>query len=223
MSDEGYVSNQIAVSKNAKVLIELLDKLQPVPKEVYAHIHARADQDANGYKRYSNIGVRLKDYSNGTGQNAITVDANITPEEAVFLLTRVEAGFQAYKWSQQKIFGNPDQQGNSSVTLLSIERIPTTASGEVMNNPWKIECQNGVGQKGTRQNGGTFIQKGTYQKIYSVSTMLSDFDFFRLFYRAKQYIELWESVWGPHLFNEGKTAMAARIAEKNNGNLDMAG
>lgn len=222
MSDEGYVSNQIAVRKNAKVLIELLDKLQPAPIEVYAHIHARADADANGYKRYSNIGVRMKDYSKGTGTDAVTVDANITPEEAVFLLTRVEAGFQIFDWSQQKIFGEADQVGNCQVTILTIKRVPTNSKGEAMNYPWIVECQNGVGQKGMRQNGGTYIQKGTYQKIFSVSTMLSDVDFFYLFYRAERYINLWESIWGPHLLNEGKRAIAARMAEKNNGMANAA-
>lgn len=211
MGEEAYISNQIVVSKNSKVLVELLDKLQPAPLERYASIHARGTVDESGIKKYSNIGVRIKDYSAGTGVNSITVDANITPEEAMFFLSRVNAGFQTFDWSSQKIFGDPDQQGNSQVTILTVKRIPTNAKGEVRNYPWIIECQNGVGIAAHKENGGTYCKSGTYQKCYGAGVNLNDYEFFRLFYRAKQYIEAWEAVWAPHLLREGKTALQARL------------
>ena len=40
MNHEDYISNQIAVYKNSKTLIELRDKLKVASLECYAHIHA---------------------------------------------------------------------------------------------------------------------------------------------------------------------------------------
>ena len=46
----------------------------------YAELHGHADVDGNG-KVYSNIGVVLYDYSNGTGNNTVKVYVNVTPED----------------------------------------------------------------------------------------------------------------------------------------------
>ena len=212
MNEDGYISRQICVLKNTKVLIELLDKLNPAPLENYARIHANGEEDGSGWKRYSKIGIHIKDYTNGTGVNSVDVEANISPEEVTFLVSRVTAGFEEYNWRAQKIFGAPDQQGNSFVTVLNIKRVPRTAAGEVMNSPWAIMIENGVGVAAQRENGGTFCQKGTYQMIRSACVLLTDMDFFRLFHRAQQFILVWESIYGPHLYREGKAALAARLA-----------
>ena len=41
MNHEDYISNQIAVYKNSKTLLEFQDKLKVAPITSYAHIHAR--------------------------------------------------------------------------------------------------------------------------------------------------------------------------------------
>ena len=38
--NEDYISNQIAVYKNSKTLLEFQDKLKVAPINSYAHIHA---------------------------------------------------------------------------------------------------------------------------------------------------------------------------------------
>ena len=74
MNDNGYISRefisrQISVYKTDKKLVELIDKLNPAPLELYAHIHARGDDAGDNRRVYSNIGIILQDYSAGTGQN----------------------------------------------------------------------------------------------------------------------------------------------------------
>ena len=54
------------------------------------------------------IGILMKDYSKGTGDKAVTVTTNISPEEAKFILSRLNAGFQEYTFQQEKIFGSKD-------------------------------------------------------------------------------------------------------------------
>ena len=50
-----------------KKLCEFTDKLKPAPIEYYAHMHAQGEEQADGIRAYSCIGVVLQDYSNGTG------------------------------------------------------------------------------------------------------------------------------------------------------------
>lgn len=62
----------------------------------------------------------MKDYSNGTGDKAVTVTANISPEEAKFILSRLTAGFQEYSFQQDKIF--------TRKTATAMQRYPKYAS-----------------------------------------------------------------------------------------------
>ena len=77
--NEDYISNQIAVYKNSKTLLEFQDKLKVAPITSYAHIHASGETGADGRRIHSLIGILMKDYSKGTGDKAVTVCANISP------------------------------------------------------------------------------------------------------------------------------------------------
>ena len=48
MNETGYISRQIAVYKTDKKLVELTDKLNPAPLELYARIHAHGDDNGAG-------------------------------------------------------------------------------------------------------------------------------------------------------------------------------
>ena len=67
MNHEDYISNQIAVYKNSKTLIEFRDKLKVASLGCYAHIHADREETEDGFRRHSLIGILMKDYSKGTG------------------------------------------------------------------------------------------------------------------------------------------------------------
>ena len=66
--NEDYISNQIAVYKNSKTLLEFQDKLKVAPINSYAHIHAGGETGADGRRTHSLIGILMKDYSKGTGE-----------------------------------------------------------------------------------------------------------------------------------------------------------
>ena len=59
--NEDYISNQIAVYKNSKTLIEFQDKLKIASIGCYAHIHADGEPGADGRRRHSLIGILMKD------------------------------------------------------------------------------------------------------------------------------------------------------------------
>ena len=63
MNHEDYISNQIAVYKNSKTLIEFRDKLKVASLECYAHIHADREETEDGFRKHSLIGILMKDYS----------------------------------------------------------------------------------------------------------------------------------------------------------------
>ena len=88
---------------------------------------------------HSLIGILMKDYSKGTGNNAVTVTANISPEEARFILSRISAGFLEFNYQQDKIFGEKDARGYSKVSKLRIIRATKDSSGAVRKIPWYIE------------------------------------------------------------------------------------
>ena len=143
MNHEDYISNQIAVYKNSKTLIELRDKLKVASLECYAHIHADREETEDGFRKHSLIGILMKDYSRGTGDKAVTVTANISPEEAKFILSRLSAGFQEYTFQQEKIFGTKDAKGYAQVSKLRIIRATKTVKGQPGSSPgilkWRTE------------------------------------------------------------------------------------
>ena len=68
--NEDYISNQIAVYKNSKTLLEFQDKLKVAPINSYAHIHAGGETGADGRRTHSLIGngkgVPQKNANGGT-------------------------------------------------------------------------------------------------------------------------------------------------------------
>ena len=67
--NEEYISTQIAVYKNSKTLLEFHDKLKVASMYSYAHIHADGEDNGDGRRKHSLIGILMKDYSGGTGDN----------------------------------------------------------------------------------------------------------------------------------------------------------
>lgn len=202
-----YISNQITVYKTNKVLVEFRDKLKVATLSNYAHIHADGEQTENGIRRTSLIGILMKDYSRGTGDKAVTVKANISPDEARFLFNRLKAGFPALDFKQDKIFGNPDSEGYSQVTKLRIIRAEKDSKGTVRNYPWYIEIDNGKGRAVKNNNGGTYMKPNSFQSNAKASANLSDLDMFKLLGRTDAYIDAWEKAIGPSLIIQAKKAL----------------
>ena len=218
MNDE-YISRQISVYKNNKVLLEFQDKLKAASIPSYAHIHADGEIGPDGKKRHSLIGIQMIDYSNGTGSNSKIVNVNISPEEAKFILSRITAGFQNYTFQQEKIFGEKDKDGFSSVTKLRIIRAEKDNKGNVRNLPWYVEVENGKGIPMKNANGGTYMKSGSYVRKNMVYASLSDLEFFQLLSRVSSYIDAWEKVVGPSVIQQGRTALADR---QNNNQYNAA-
>lgn len=212
--NENYVSTQISVYKTNKVLVEFMDKLRAAPVNNYAHLHASGDlTDENGRKLHSLIGINMLDYSKGKGDKAIAVSANISPDEAMYIHSRICAGFPVFDFSQDKIFGNPDEQGYSKVTKLRILRNPQDNKGNPRKYPWYMEVENGKGKAAKNKTGGTYLQANTYIAERKVSAYLSDLDMFIRLNRVAQYIAAWEHALAAALIQQGKHALKASLAQ----------
>lgn len=213
--NEEYISNQIAVYKNSKTLVEFQDKLKVASMECYAHIHADGESNDNGPKKHSLIGILMKDYSNGTGNKAVTVTANIAPEEARFTLSRITAGFSEYTFQQEKIFGEKDASGYARVSKIRIIRATKDAKGNPRNLPWYIEVENGKGIPLKNATGGTYMKPKSFISEGKVYANLSDLDLFKLLSRVSSYIDAWEKAIAPPLIQMAKKSIANRKANKN--------
>lgn len=202
-----FDSNQIAKVQSAKKLVEFNDQLAIVKPNKYARIHAGTNE---GYTSYpSRIGVKLLDYSNGTGTNTITLTANLKPTSISFLFEIVKRFMLKaadYKWVQQRIHANKTdaKTGFAPVQTLTIERRYKAQDGSVLRNPWKIQIENGQGIPQTTQNGGTQIKPGSYKRDTFAYMMISDEDMFGLFYDTQRYINLWEMAYGIPTIKEMK-------------------
>lgn len=208
--NEEYISRQISVYKNNKVLIEFQDKLKAASIPTYAHIHADGELGPDGKKRHSLIGIQMIDYSNGTGANSKIVNVNISPEEAKFILSRITAGFQSYTFQQDKIFGEKDKDGFSSVTKIRIIRAEKDNKGNVRNLPWYIEVENGKGIPMKNASGGTYMKSGSYVRKNMVYANLSDMELFQLLSRVSSYIDAWEKVVSASIILQGRNELAKR-------------
>lgn len=213
-TNEDYISNQIAVYKNSKTLLEFQDKLKVAPITSYAHIHAGGEKGADGKRVHSLIGILMKDYSKGTGDKAVTVTTNISPEEAKFILSRLNAGFQEYTFQQEKIFGSKDAKGYAQVSKLRIIRATKDSKGAARKLPWFIEVENGKGIPQKNANGGTYMQSNSFVSEGKVFANLSDLDLYRLLSRTASYIDAWEKAIGPSLIIKAKNAISERQANQ---------
>lgn len=211
-TNENYISNQIAVYKNSKTLLEFQDKLKVAPITSYAHIHASGEKGADGRRMHSLIGVLMKDYSKGTGDNAVTVCANISPKEAKFILSRLTAGFQEYTFQQDKIFGDTDDTGYAKVSKVRIIRATKDSKGAARKLPWYIEVENGKGIPQKNGNGGTYMKPNSFVSTGKVYANLSDLDLFDLLSSVSSYIDCWEHAIAPSLITQAKKAVATRQA-----------
>ncbi len=229
---ENYVSRQISVYKTGKALIEFNDKLNTAPEESYAHIHAKGE-DLFGVKQYSLIGIVMLDYSGrmgeqcqngttspkGTGENAIRVTANISPEQAQYIFSKVQIPVKEFYFSADKIFGVPDKDGYCQMTKLTIQRKPTGADGKPSRYPWQIFIENGKGKQQKTEIGGIAAQKGSYVCIAKAGIYINDEDFFGLFCRVDSFIRVWENAYGCKLVKDGRNMFNEIMAEKNKKNV----
>jgi hypothetical protein len=191
MKNEDYISNQIAVYKNSKTLVEFQDKLKSAGIHSYAHIHANGEIDADGRKRYSLIGILMKDYSKGTGDKAVTVSANLSPEQVKFFLSRIEACVESYSFLEEKIFGSPDKDGYAQVTKFKLIRATKDAKGNVRKLPWYIEVENGKGIPVQNANGGTYMKPNSFVSTGKAYANMSDLDLYECLSRVCSGKWLW--------------------------------
>lgn len=182
-------SRQIAVYKTDKALLELVDSLKPAGASYPAHIHASGEEDEEGY---SLIRLQMVDYSAGTGQKSVSVYANISPDEALYLYSRIFSGVQTFFMSRQKIFGEAKKEGYANVTKLMVSRYETDSAGKKRAYPWSVQIQNGIGIKGKNSNGGTYCKKDSFVSDGAAEIFLTDADMFHMFSRAEAWIRAFE-------------------------------
>ena len=215
--DDNRIQPQIAIYMTNKKLCEFNDKLKAAPVEYYGHLHAQGEKVEGERSQRSCIGIVLQDYSNGTGNNTVRVSANLSPEFFAYALSRVSLGVELFEFYEEKIFGDPDKEGKSMVTKVSIKRASVGQDGKPRNYPWCVIVENGRAIKEGTQTGGVHMKKGSYQKERSVFVNINDYDFFRLMQQTTRYINAWELTNGPKKIREAMQLMEQqRTSERNN-------
>ena len=184
MDEKIFISKQISKYATSGKLIEFIDKLNVPPITNYAHVQASGDKDSDGNTIYSNIGIKMLDYSNGTGEKTISVQYNI--------------------------FGKADKDGKSKVTKLTIKREQVNSKGEEKKYPWFVEIENGTGVKASNTTtGGTYIKPKTYHCDAKVNINLSDLDMFSLLTRVESYVRVWELAFAARNVRQAREYMIA--------------
>ena len=215
--DNNRIQPQIAIYMTNKKLCEFNDKLKAAPVEYYGHLHAQGEKVEGERSQRSCIGIVLQDYSNGTGNKTVRVSANLSPEFFAYALSRVSLGVELFDFYEEKIFGDPDKEGKSMVTKVSIKRASVGQDGKPRNYPWCVIVENGRAIKEGTQTGGVHMKKGSYQKERSVFVNINDYDFFRLMQQTTRYINAWELTNGPKKIREAMQLMEQqRTSERNN-------
>ena len=217
MMEDNRIQPQIAIYMTNKKLCEFNDKLKAAPVEYYGHLHAQGEKVEGERSQRSCIGIVLQDYSNGTGNKTVRVSANLAPEFFAYALSRVSLGVELFEFYEEKIFGDPDKEGKSMVTKVSIKRASVGPDGKQRNYPWCVIVENGRAVKEGTQTGGVHMKKGSYQKERQVFVNINDYDFFRLMQQTTRYINAWELTNGPKKIREAMQIMEQqRASEQNN-------
>ena len=215
--EDNRIQPQVAIYMTNKKLCEFNDKLKAAPVEYYGHLHAQGEKVEGERSQRSCIGIVLQDYSNGTGNKTVRVSANLAPEFFAYALSRVSLGVELFEFYEEKIFGDPDKEGKSMVTKVSIKRASVGPDGKKRNYPWCVIVENGRAVKEGTQTGGIHMKKGSYQKERQVFVNINDYDFFRLMQQTTRYINAWELTNGPKKIREAMQIMEQqRASERNN-------
>jgi len=215
--EDNRIQPQVAIYMTNKKLCEFNDKLKAAPVEYYGHLHAQGEKVEGERSQRSCIGIVLQDYSNGTGNKTVRVSANLAPEFFAYALSRVSLGVELFEFYEEKIFGDPDKEGKSMVTKVSIKRASVGPDGKKRNYPWCVIVENGRAVKEGTQTGGVHMKKGSYQKERQVFVNINDYDFFRLMQQTTRYINAWELTNGPKKIREAMQIMEQqRASERNN-------
>ena len=205
MGEERFISRQIVKYATTKKLIEFNDKLRLPPVDNYAHVQATGDKNREGKNVTSLIGIKMLDYSNGTGAKTVSVEANISPDELMYVFSKLNQGVEKFEMTQDKIFGEPDASGKCSVTKLKIIRATVDAKGKPRNYPWFIQIENGKGVKVVNStSGGSYIQPKSYVEEAKVYININDFDLFKLLSRVQSFINVWEVTYVPQRIRKAK-------------------
>ena len=200
------ITGQIAVHKTDKKLLEFIDNLNPALAQDYASVHAGAVRpyEKDGQRVYSVIRIVAQDYTR-KDEPSVRAKVNIAPEEAMYMADMVRNGVKDFKFEAVKIFGSPDNQGFCPMTKLWITRSETTAGGETLNRPWKVDIENGKGKKAQAKNGGSYCQSGSYVLEKKIFLNFTDYEFYRLMCAVERYISIWEMVHGAKLIKDGRS------------------
>ena len=214
--EQDRITGQISVHKTDKKLLEFIDNLNPAPLQDYAAIHAGVVRpyEKDGQRVYSVIRIVAQDYS-CKDEPSVRARANIAPEEAMYIAETLKSGVKDFKFEAVKIFGNPDNQGFCPMTKLWITRSETTADGEILNRPWKVDIENGRGRKANGKNGGSYCQSGSYALEKKVFLNFTDYEFFKLMCAVERYINIWEIAHGAKLVKDGRSARDAQFISGN--------
>jgi hypothetical protein len=210
------ITGQIAVHRTDKKLLEFIDGLNSAPLQDYAAIHAGVVRpyEKDGQRVYSVIRIVAQDYSR-KGEPSVRAKVNIAPDEAFYITEMVRNGVKDFKFEAVKIFGNPDNKGFCPMTKLWISRSETTADGEALNRPWKVDIENGKGRKANGKNGGSYCQSGSYVLDKKVFLNFTDYEFFKLMLAVERYIHLWEIINGSKLIKAGREMRDTQYANGN--------
>ena len=205
-TDKNSVNWQIAKYQTSKKLMELVDKLKPTTPENAPHIHAGRckEMDGNNRRLISCIGVRLLDYSAGTGAKTVQVDANISPEQCMWIHAILLRGDKEFNLTQDKIVSSAKDAatGRCPVTKMTIARAEVGSDGKKRTHPWYVKIENGTGVSEKTSTGGFMIQKNSYKQERQAYVNLNDMDMFTLFHRAASYIQVWEMKNGCDLLRQ---------------------
>jgi len=210
MASNNTVSWQIAKYQTSKKLMELVDKLKPTTPQNAPHIHAGRckEIDGNNHRLISCIGVRLLDYTAGTGTKTVQVEANISPEQCMWIHAVLLRGDKEFSLTQEKIVSSAKdaKTGRCPVTKMTIARAEfgKDKDGKQVKrtHPWYVKIENGTGISEATTTGGFMIQKNSYKLDREVYVNLNDMDMFTLFQRAASYIQVWEMMNGCALLRQ---------------------
>ena len=191
MADNLTINKQIAVLKTGKSLVELLDNIR------------FQDNSAWPFDRGARILCKMKDYSNGIGDNAIDVTHNLAITDVKKISQKIQnieninlllstskrkIDEQMVIFSEDKIlnfdvYKNPKNFAERMVTQVSITYNPS------MNNPFCIQVSNGWGVPERTSTGGTKIKSGSLRIEKKVKMFFAFDTIYTLFKKADMFID----------------------------------
>ena len=157
-----------------------------------------ADRNMFAHLATGKICIRIYDFKDGKGDQAVEVTARVDIETLPYLYECARSFTMREPFFEAKIFGEPVRGGQFNglcqMTRLQIARQEVLSNGKPNASPWGIAISNGYAKKIQSKTGGYMAEKNSYREEKKGFFSMTDRDFLYCLKNCMDYVSAFKQL-----------------------------